>query len=78
MAEPAEILFGTWTWVGQRNHVLGGGPAIPWEGVIMGTYSGRHRCVGAVNILNILDIIRKAAATACPRSINSILFTTGQ
>jgi len=26
MAEPIEMLFGTWTLVDQRNHVLDGGP----------------------------------------------------
>jgi len=30
MAELIEMLFGVWTWVGPRNHVLGGGsdPAV--------------------------------------------------
>jgi len=28
-AEPVEILFGLWTQVGQRNHVLSGGPGPP-------------------------------------------------
>ena len=38
MAELIELLFGTWTWVGPRNHVLGEGPdvlrggAIFWRG----------------------------------------------
>ena len=31
-AEPIELLFGLWTWVGQRNHVFDGGPDPPWKG----------------------------------------------
>ena len=31
-AEPIEMLFGLWTWVGQRNHVFDGGPDPPWKG----------------------------------------------
>jgi len=29
MAKPIEMLFGFWTQVGQRNHVLDGGPDRP-------------------------------------------------
>jgi len=32
MAEPIEMLFGLWTWVGSRNHVLdeGSDPPCKW------------------------------------------------
>ena len=40
MAEPIEILFGMWTWVGPRNHVLDGGPDIPQYGTFDGMTSG--------------------------------------
>jgi len=30
--EPIEMLFGLWTWVGQRIHVFDGGPDPPWKG----------------------------------------------
>jgi len=29
LAEPIEMPFGLWTWVGQRNHVLDGCPDPP-------------------------------------------------
>ena len=36
-AEPIEVPFGVWTWVGTRNHVLDGGPdPHPVEGAILG------------------------------------------
>jgi len=34
-AEPIEMLFGLWTWVGSRNHVLAGDPDPPCEKVIL-------------------------------------------
>ena len=27
-AEPIEMPFGLWAWMGRRNHALGGGPAV--------------------------------------------------
>ena len=38
-AEPAEVLFGIWTWVGSGNYVLSGGPDPQEEGVIFGDIS---------------------------------------
>jgi len=35
-AEPIEMLFGLWTQVGPRYHVLGGGPDHQWEEAILG------------------------------------------
>jgi len=32
--EPIEVLFGTKTWVGARNHVLSGGPDSPEEATV--------------------------------------------
>jgi len=34
--EPIEMIFGVWTRVGPRNHVLGGGPHVPAGGEILG------------------------------------------
>jgi len=31
-AESIEMLFGLWTWMGQRNQVLGKGPNLPGRG----------------------------------------------
>jgi len=36
MAQPIEMLFGLWAWMGPRHHVLHGGPDSPWEGAILG------------------------------------------
>jgi len=40
-AEPADMLFGLWSWVGPRNHVLGGAqiPPPPRKGLIWGAMS---------------------------------------
>ena len=40
-AEPIEMPFGLWTWMGPRNRVLHGGPDPPWEGTILGE-KGAH------------------------------------
>jgi len=42
MAEPIEMLFGIWTWVGPRNHVLDGVQIAPCEGAIF----GERTCLG--------------------------------
>ena len=34
--EPIEMIFGVWTRVGPRNHVLGGGPHVPAGREILG------------------------------------------
>jgi len=34
MAEQIEMPFGSWTWVGPRNHVLDGVQIPLWEGAI--------------------------------------------
>jgi len=34
-AEPIEMPFGLWTWLGQRNRVLYGGPDPPYEEAIL-------------------------------------------
>ena len=39
MAEPIVMPFGLWTQVGQRNHVLDGGPDSPME---RGNFEGRR------------------------------------
>jgi len=36
MAEPIEMLFGLWTWVSPRNHVLDCGPDRHGEGQFLG------------------------------------------
>ena len=41
-AQPIEMPFGLWARMGQRNHMLDGGPDPPWEGVIL---SGKGRPV---------------------------------
>jgi len=46
-AEPIEMPFGMWAWVGPADHVLDGGPRFPGERAIWG-YMGM--CV--VHILN--------------------------
>jgi len=35
MAEPIEILFGMWTHVDPRNHLLDGGPNPPCKGALL-------------------------------------------
>jgi len=30
-AKPIEMLFGMWTWVDQRKHVLNGGVSLRWR-----------------------------------------------
>ena len=35
MAQPIDIPFGLRSPLGQRNHVLDGGPSPPWEGAIL-------------------------------------------
>ena len=39
--ELTEVTFGTWPWVGPRNHVLGGAQIPPGEGTI---FVGVHLC----------------------------------
>ena len=34
-AELIKVLFGMWTQVSPRNHVIDGGPEPPWEGAIL-------------------------------------------
>jgi len=34
-AEPIEMLFGLWAWMGPRNRELDGGPDVPWEWAIL-------------------------------------------
>jgi len=34
MAEPTEMPFGLWVWMGPKNHVLDGGPDCPKQGAI--------------------------------------------
>jgi len=40
MAEPIEMSFKLWTWVGPRNHVLDGVLDLPCEGAILGGMGG--------------------------------------
>jgi len=40
-AEPIEMPFGLWTWMGPRNRVLHGGSDPPWEETILGE-NGAH------------------------------------
>ena len=35
-AEPIEVPFGLWAWMGPRNRVLHGGSDPPWKGAILG------------------------------------------
>ena len=35
-AEPIEMPFGLWAWMGPRNRVLDGGLDHPWKGTILG------------------------------------------
>jgi len=35
-AEPIEMTFGFWAWMGPMNHVLDGAPDLPWEGQFLG------------------------------------------
>jgi len=64
------IEFGVWTRVGPSNHVLSGVRILLQIGALFG--GGRHAwaCLGVtgVNILNILNIIRKGAAAVMPVS----------
>ena len=34
-AEPIEMPFGLWTWMGPRNHALDGVQIPPWEGEVL-------------------------------------------
>jgi len=43
MAEPIEMQFGLWTWVGPRNSALDGVKIPHWEGQFWG--KGAHRKV---------------------------------
>ena len=40
-AEPIEMPFGLWTWVGLRNHVLDGDRDPQWEGTILSGERGK-------------------------------------
>jgi len=39
-AEPVEMPFGLWTWVGPKNHVLDGAPYVPCKWAILRVKSG--------------------------------------
>ena len=41
-AEPIELPFEMWTWVGPRNHVLDGDSDIPCEGAILKGKGAAH------------------------------------
>ena len=41
-AEPIKMPFGSWTWVGLRNHELGGSPDSPGETAISGGHVPSH------------------------------------
>jgi len=40
--EPIEMPFGLRTWVGPGNHVLDGGPGLPWERAILRGKGASH------------------------------------
>jgi len=46
MAEPIEMSFKLWTWVGPRNHVLDGVLDLPCEGAILGGMGGPLYSIG--------------------------------
>ena len=39
------MLFGVWTWVAPKNHVLVGGPGSAWDGAILGVVLSHWKCI---------------------------------
>jgi len=58
-AAPIEMPFGLRTRVGPRNHVLDGGPDIPWEGAILRGKAWKGRPI--VKYRDTADIYAKMA-----------------
>jgi len=42
MAEPIDMPYGLWAWMGRRNHVLDKSPDPPWEGAILRGKGATH------------------------------------
>jgi len=57
--EPIEVAIGTWTRVGPRNHVLGGGPDTSREGALLGGYICVHFRLPSTILLDKLNVICK-------------------
>jgi len=60
-AEPIDMPFGMWTWVGPKNHVLNGGPERPMpKGIFMGKDmpgdAQRHCAVSSAKVADPIEM----------------------
>jgi len=52
-AEPIEVLFGFWAWMGQRNHMLDGNPAVLRDVAMATNYGTQFAIAGFMSFIRL-------------------------